>query len=401
MPRFIVLPKRSPASELIRFNLSDITPEVRTTRSATLRDSNAEPFHELREWIGDHGKEKATLKSPADRPPTTGGAVIDLASDQAARKLERDLKDYSVIPDEPLPLIAPRRVTATRKEKLTAANRWHLKAVGLRGKGRRHFGKGIEIAVFDTGIDPNHPEIEGKVSDAFRYLPATANVERAVPSADNDGHGTHVAGLICGASVGIAPGAKVVGVEMLPGGKGSLSNFIICLNWLVENQDLDRVRILNMSAGLPGYRPELQVVMDNVLALGILPIIATGNEGRDKTRSPGNYKEVVSVGAMNANGKVSAFSSGGRIVHDNQMHIVPDLVAPGERVYSCVRGGGYEAWDGTSLATPIVSGIAALILQKYPTLMVLEVVDELLSTCKDLGFPPERQGHGLIQVPGL
>jgi len=75
------------------------------------------------------------------------------------------------------------------------------------------------------------------------------------------------------------------------------------------------------------------------------------------------------------------------------------LVAPGEGVYSSVQGGGYEAWDGTSMATPIVSGVAALILEKYSKQMnVGQLFDALLNNCKDLGQDKERQGKGLVQV---
>jgi subtilisin family serine protease len=86
------------------------------------------------------------------------------------------------------------------------------------------------------------------------------------------------------------------------------------------------------------------------------------------------------------------------IVADNHRYEVPDLVAPGEGVYSSVIGGGYEAWDGTSMATPVVSGVAALILEKYPKIRVTDLVEELLTTCKDLKQNADRQGKGLVQV---
>ncbi len=85
-------------------------------------------------------------------------------------------------------------------------------------------------------------------------------------------------------------------------------------------------------------------------------------------------------------------------IADNHLYTVPDLVAPGEGVYSCVKAGGYEAWDGTSMATPIVAGIAALVLQAYPTMTVMDLMEEIISGCKDLDEEEVRQGHGLVQA---
>jgi subtilisin family serine protease len=204
-----------------------------------------------------------------------------------------------------------------------------------------------------------------------------------------------VAGLICGKTVGVAPGTKVTSGVMIPGGRGNLSDFILALEWAAA---LPEVQIVNLSAGIPGYLPEMQAVVGDLLAVGILPVFAVGNEGRNRTRSPGNYIEPLSVGATDRRNRVAGFSGGGVLIADNHQYTVPDLVAPGAGVYSSVVGGGYEAWDGTSMATPIVTGVAALILEKRPNLTVTDLVDELLDTCRDLGAPPERQGKGLVQV---
>jgi subtilisin family serine protease len=83
---------------------------------------------------------------------------------------------------------------------------------------------------------------------------------------------------------------------------------------------------------------------------------------------------------------------------NNHRYHVPDLVAPGEGVYSSVVGGGYEAWDGTSMATPIVSAVAALVLERHPNITLGQLEEELLTTCRDLKLADDRQGKGLIQV---
>jgi subtilisin family serine protease len=125
-----------------------------------------------------------------------------------------------------------------------------------------------------------------------------------------------------------------------------------------------------------------------------------GNEGRGTSRSPGNYDAPISVGACDARKRVASFSGGGTIVVDNHQFFVPDVVAPGVDVYSSVPGGQFRSLDGTSMATPVVSGVAALLLEKHPSATNLDLVDALVSTCVDLGYAQDRQGRGLVSFAG-
>lgn len=182
---------------------------------------------------------------------------------------------------------------------------------------------------------------------------------------------------------------------MIPNGIGMTSDFISAIEWAGRRPD---VQIVNLSAGIVGFTPAMRFVVEGLLAVGVLPVCAVGNEGRNRTRSPGNYIEVVSVGASNIDNRIAGLSGGGTLNVENQQYTVPDLVAPGAGVYSSVMGGGYEAWQGSSMATAIVSGVAALILEKHPDITVLDLTEELLSRCKDLAQPVDRQGMGLVQV---
>lgn len=185
--------------------------------------------------------------------------------------------------------------------------------------------------------------------------------------------------------MGVAPGARILNGVMIPGGNGNVSDFVLALEWTARRSD---VQIVNMSAGIRGFTEGLlQVVSEDIRTVGILPVFATGNEGRNKTRSPGNYIDPISVGASNRDDRVASFSSGGTLVTENHQYTVPDLVAPGEGVYSSVIGGGYEAWDGTSMATPVVAGVAALMLEKYPdmTLTISRICFAMRA--KISGFP--------------
>jgi subtilisin family serine protease len=183
---------------------------------------------------------------------------------------------------------------------------------------------------------------------------------------------------------------------MIPHGKGSLANFILAMEWAALQGD---VSIINMSAGKRGFVEGMEQAVEDLLSVGILPVIAIGNEGEGASRSPGNYDPVLSVGASDKQGKIWDGSSSGTYKVKGSDYNVPDLVAPGKAVTSCnIFGGGLIAKKGTSMATPIVSGVAALIFEKNPDITVLDLQNLLLDTCKDLQAVPVRQGAGLVQV---
>lgn len=353
---------------------------------------------EIQRWLADaHGMGVKKISLGEQSTPVTGTVVVEMP-DAEAERLRREVRDVTIVRDQALELIRPERATLEHTHKVTAEELWHLKAIGLdaaRTDGFQGSGSGVTVAVLDTGIDATHAELIGKVDGAYTFNVQNWQAEAHDPSIDTEGHGTHVAGLICGTTVGVAPGARVLNGIMLPNGLGTLSNFILALEWAAQRPE---VQIVNMSAGLPGYLPEMREAVADLLSVGVLFICATGNEGRNRTRSPGNYIEALSVGAVDSRGRVASFSSSGILVADHHQYIVPDLVAPGEAVYSSIMGGGYEAWNGTSMATPIVAGVAALILEKYPEITVVELEEALLSTCSDLATTPDRQGRGLIQV---
>jgi subtilisin family serine protease len=400
MGLYIVRPRTAAAAQPVGLISKVFTADKRKLQiDEVLSVRQSDPIGQnIRSWLADaeqHGVKRVSQHE--SDTAVTGTTVVDM-SDEEAERLRRELPDALVLRDRPIELIRPQKTTAAAKKKLTSTDVWHLRAIGLqaaRKKGFKGTGKNVTIAVLDTGVDETHPELSGRMAGAYTFDVNQWTAHRQESSRDTDGHGTHVAGLVCGKKVGVAPGAKVVSGVMIPGGFGNLSDFILALEWAAQQPE---VQIVNMSAGIPGYLPEMRVAVADLMAVGVLPVFAVGNEGRNRTRSPGNYIEVVSVGATNRANRVSGFSGGGRLVAENHQYTVPDLVAPGEGVYSCIMGGGYEAWNGTSMATPIVSGIAALMLEKHPDITVPDLIDELLQTCKDLGQPAERQGEGLARV---
>ena len=401
MPIYIIRPKANIVSQSLSLSSRKFTLESRRQQTQEVEAVYREDasYKTLIKWAEDiKGKENVQILKSPEKLGVTGTAIIEM-SEEEAKTIQQQLPEFSILKDQPLDLIKPEKVTTSFKSEndLTDDDLWHLEAINYT-LPPQVTGKDVTIAVLDTGIDSSHPALRGKVSKAVEFDILKWQVKELATSLDTDGHGTHVAGLICGTRIGVAPDATVMNAIMLPKARGSLANFIIALEWAGNNPE---IQIVNVSAGLPGFFPDMKEVISDMLALGVLPVCASGNEGRDRTRSPGNYRSVLSVGASNKHNRVASFSSSGSLTVENTTYNIPHLVAPGEQVYSSVVQGGYEAWNGTSMATPIVSGVAALLLEKYPDLTVLDLREELLNRCKALQQPKERQGLGLIQVGNL
>lgn len=397
MARFILRPRSQQGLSSVSLSTTRLSSRARKKQLKVVKKIRDELdiSKTLIKWVKD---KRDKIKRVSDRfnMPATGTSIVDMSHDDA-QSLRSEIPGVQVIEDRPLNLIAPIRSTAN-VSRVEDTDLWHLDAVGLstaRSRGFTGSGDGVTVAVLDTGVDSAHQEFTGKTISGvtFDVDAWAANVQ--TPSQDTEGHGTHVAGLIIGRSVGIAPGANIIDEVMIPNGTGMLSNFVLALEWSAAQPEIS---IVNMSAGIPGFVSGMEDAIDDLMAVGVVPIIATGNEGRNFARSPGNYNPVLSVGASNVHGAVASFSSSGTFTVNNRVYSIPDLVAPGEGVTSCVMTGGYESWNGTSMATPVVSGIAALILEKHPDISVLDLMDLLIDTCQDLGVSPERQGAGVVQI---
>ena len=327
--------------------------------------------------------------------PITGFTIAEMPP-EAAEKMRKDLPEFEIFEDQPLSLIQPMPSAATAIASNDSA--WVLKLVTAdvaRTAGLT--GAGVTVAVLDTGIDESHPELAGKVVSAVTFAQASGAPAPMTPSADTHYHGTHVAGIIAGRTLGVAPGVALYSAVMIPNGSGWTSDFVAAMEWAAS---IPAIQIVNMSAGLAGFHPEMLGAARDLMQTGILPIFAIGNEGRGTSRSPGNYDAPLSVGACDESRKVASFSGGGTIVIDNQQHTVPDLVAPGVDVYSSVPNGQFRHLDGTSMATPVVAAVAALLLEKHPDATNLDLIDALLTSCVDLGYPEDRQGKGLVSFAG-
>lgn len=382
------------ARVLERLRQHRLTDHIRkAVREAVEREASRTRGGRLRERI-------RVIASPDRHTVATGITVIE-ADRAGADNIGRDLADALVVPDAPLDLIAP-RTSATDVVTAGAAAPpeealWHLRDIGLTAARKAGFngtGLGVTAAVLDTGI-ADVPELAGRVTDARELDLESWQARKLERTKDTHGHGTLVAGLIAGRTVGVAPGASLANVIMVPGAHGTLSGYVLALEWVASQP---QIAVVNISAGQKGMRPNMRLMTSILRRVDTLAVIAVGNEGPNETRSPGNYPEVISVGACNAAGGIWTGSGGGRITLDGQTATVPKLVAPGEQVTTCTQSGTYGSWNGTSMAAPIVTGLACLLLERWPDMTVAELEAELVDHAANLGQAAERQGAGRVML---
>lgn len=274
-------------------------------------------------------------------------------------------------------------------------------------------GDPVTVAVLDTGIY-THPDLAGRIiafQDFVNYKSRTY---------DDSGHGTHVAGCIGGSGLmsngkykGIAPRCLFcIGKVLDRNGEGSIESMYRGLLWVLHNRLRHHIRVLNISVGIgqPNEKNRIEEVVGLLEAVwnsGIVVVCAAGNAGPGEgTISPlGNSRKVITVGCHEG-GYFGSRSSlcenySGR-GDDSCLYRKPDIVAPGTDIKSCgSRGNSYVIKSGTSMATPIVSGAAALLLQKAPYLNNEQIKRKMVYSAKDLGDSWNKQGWGMIDIERL
>ena len=251
----------------------------------------------------------------------------------------------------------------------------------------------IVVAVLDTGVDAKHEDLRGQLVDGYDFVR-----NQRIPDDDN-GHGTHVTGIIAAAAnngvgiSGVAPNSRVMPIKVMSA-MGNGSHFIIAQG--IEHALRNGARILNLSMGGDTPSQTLKSAVDHAWEVGALVVAASGNDNTDKPSYPAAWPNVVSVGALNTDDTRAPFSNYGATI---------SVVAPGVAILSTLPGDRYEAWPGTSMAAPFVSGIAALLWSRYPNLTNVEVRERLLSTAEHVGtsiYDPTGHnvefGYGLINA---
>jgi subtilisin family serine protease len=224
-------------------------------------------------------------------------------------------------------------------------------------------GQGVHAYIVDTGMDVNHVEFTGRVGEGFS---ATGD-----GIADDNGHGTHVAGSVAGTEFGIAKKATLHPVRVLVGGSGSDSQVIAGVDFVARHARQNGwPAVANMSLG-GGASPALDRAVCNALAAGVTFALAAGNENQDACNtSPARVKQALTVGASTRSDARASFSNTGSCV---------DIFAPGQDITSARNGGGSTVLSGTSMASPHAAGVAALCAQRSPGATPAEVEQCVIS----------------------
>lgn len=300
---------------------------------------------------------------------------------------------------------------------------WGLEKVGAisawGGFGAR--GKGVKVAVLDTGVDINHPDLVGRVRKFAEFTREGHEIPNAMPR-DTDGHGTHVAGTIVGSRnsgrhIGIAPESDLYVGLVLDGKQGGTDAQVLAgLNWAIRQ----KVDVINLSLGNLSINPIVetvyQVTLMRAFQAGIIVVAAIGNDGSQMTGAPGNDFFSFAVGAVDSKDRVAGFS-GGRshvitsspVFSNQELPIVyskPDISAPGVAISSCVPGGKWDILNGTSMATPHVSGSIAALLSVCDMSGLTQpqkasiVPDLFLGSAMDIGEAGQdhRYGFGRLDL---
>jgi subtilisin len=320
------------------------------------------------------------------------GLVVGNVNASGLASLQSDPKVGKIDKAPELSLIRP---VDAQPSRLGTGPTWGIKRIRADSLWAAGFtGKDVIVGHLDTGIDGTHPALAGAIAKFAQFDMAGDRVPGAAAT-DSDEHGTHTAGTIVGRRVskgqfGVAPEAKLASAMVIEGGQ-VIDRILAGMDWVIG----EGVRIMSMSLGLRGFTPAFQSVIDALRAANVLPVIAVGNEGPTTSRSPGNYANVLSVGAMNVDNQVADFSGSQRF--DRPVNpLCPALVAPGVDVLSGVPGGRYKTMDGSSMATPHIAGLAALLLQAQPSATADQLEAAIVGSCSlPSGMPQPRGNHGV------
>lgn len=276
-------------------------------------------------------------------------------------------------------LIHPQETMALAGQPLgTSWGVTRIKADGLWDKGIE--GEGISVGQVDTGVDAKHPALKHAI-DAFAEFDLMGEEVEGAVAKDSGDHGTHTAGLIAGKEFkglrfGVAPKAKLACAMVIEGGDFA-ARLLGGLNWCVGQG----TRIINISLGRRGYQPQFLEIIRILRAREILPVVAIGNDGPNTSRSPGNYKDVLSVGAMDDSDHIWIDSSNMRMPGP-PAYSKPDIIAPGVGVWSSLPGKRLGAYNGTSMAAPHVAGLAALLWSHRPEASMSVIEKAIKKSCK-------------------
>ncbi|MCR5837923.1 MAG: S8 family peptidase [Lachnospiraceae bacterium] len=282
-------------------------------------------------------------------------------------------------------------------------------------------GKDINIVIMDTGV-ARHPDLDGKIICFKDFVRGSQNgsfkssddgIDKMY---DDNGHGTHIAGICAGSGYlskgrykGVAPGARLIVLKVLDNkGIGKEENIIKACNWILDNKQKYKIDIINISFGTSEINKNTQIMnncIENMWDKDIVVVASAGNSGpkNDTVTSPGINSKIITVGALENNEvvvinnkRLTDYSGRGK-----EGEYKPEVLAPANRIVSCnnlYNLKSYTNKSGTSMATPIVSGCIALYKSVYKDCDNNQIKLNLCKSCTDLFREKNRQGYGLIDI---
>jgi len=278
---------------------------------------------------------------------------------------------------------------------------WGLHATGVTAS--RFTGRGIRVAILDTGIDRQHPDFVDRAIVSQSFVPGS-------PQEDANGHGTYCAGVACGPSApaqppryGVASDAELyVGKVIGDDGRGTDGGIVAGIDWAVRNG----CAVVSLAVGTPvargePYSPLYEQVARRALAAGTLIMAAAGNDSLRPDQiapvdHPANCPSILAIAAIDVYLRIASFSSGGIDADGGQI----SLAAPGVAIRSAwPRPALYRTNSGTSMATPFAVGIAALFAEADSSARGIDLLALLIQRVRSLALPARDVGAGLIQAP--
>jgi subtilisin family serine protease len=331
--------------------------------------------------------------------------------------LKKDRRVLYVFKDRPVELDAQDTPTGVMRVGAAQPRAAGPPATGLLGDSR---GAGVGVAVIDTGIDLNHP-------DLGRVVPGANCVRRAALPNDDNGHGSHVAGTIAARDndlgvVGVAPEATLFAVKAFNASGGGTWISIICgIDWVAANAELIRVANLSFSSHWRGTASDATCKNSNndpmhtaiclATLAGVAFVVSAGNDAADASKYvPAGYEEVITVSALADSDGAAGGLGGPPACYPLQLddHFatfsnfgdVVDLAAPGVCIESTTKDGGYAVMSGTSMSSPHVAGVAALYIGSHPAARPAEVRVALIATAEPGPIPgdPDASPEGVVHV---
>ena len=283
----------------------------------------------------------------------------------------------------------------------------------LKAEEVRLMGKGVNVAVIDTGIYPHADFLLGENRIKF-FKDFVAEKKEMY---DDNGHGTFVCGVCAGGGYlskfkfcGIAPKAKLFVLKALDeNGEATANKILDAMEWVFDHHIAENIKVVCMSFGSEpiGYNDPIMLGANALWKDGVVVVAAAGNSGPKEStiKSPGISPEIITVGGFDDNRfddnsfnkdffEMAKFSSRGPALR----HFKPDLVAPSVDITSCGIKSFYTKLSGTSVATPMIAGVVCLMLERFPNLSPNQIKTKLLQGCSSIGFDANSEGYG---VPNL